>query len=34
MEHEKKATRASSKKRGSQYLGRRKTIQLQKLFLM
>jgi hypothetical protein len=29
-----KALRVSSNKRGSQYFGRRKTIQLQKSFLM
>jgi hypothetical protein len=30
----KKAPRVSSNKRGSQYFERRKTLQLQKLFLM
>jgi hypothetical protein len=35
MEHEeKKAPRVSPNKRGSQYFERRKTLQLQKLFLM
>jgi hypothetical protein len=33
MEH-KKAPRVSSNKRASQYFERRKTLQLQKLFLM
>jgi hypothetical protein len=32
MEHEKKASRVSSNKRGSQYFERRKTLQLQKFF--
>jgi hypothetical protein len=34
MEHEKKAPRVSSNKRGSQYFERRKILQLQKHFLM
>jgi hypothetical protein len=34
QEREKKAPRVSSNKRGSQYFERRKTLQLQKLFLM
>jgi hypothetical protein len=33
-EKEKKAPRVSSNKRGSQYFERRKTLQLQKSFLM
>jgi hypothetical protein len=33
-ERKKKALRVSSNKRGSQYFERRKTLQLQKLFLM